>query len=55
VFGVEGPGCLITDLDDRWRDVRQREAILHAARLVEREPSLTGASHHALIAAVAAA
>ncbi len=51
VFGVEGPGCLVTDLDERWLDVEQREAILNAARLVEAEPSLIGASHHTLVAA----
>ena len=51
VFGVEGPGCLVTDLDERWLNVEQREAILDAARIVEAEPSLIGASHHALVVA----
>lgn len=51
LFGVEGPGCLVTDLDERWLDPEQREAILDAARLVEAEPSLIGASHHSLIVA----
>jgi SAM-dependent methyltransferase len=51
VFGVEGPGCLVTDLDERWLDPEQREAILDAARLVESEPSLIGASHHSLVVA----
>jgi len=51
VFGVEGPGCLVTDLDSRWADVAQRQTILDAARLVETEPSLIGASHHTLVAA----
>jgi ubiquinone/menaquinone biosynthesis C-methylase UbiE len=51
VFGVEGPGCLVTDLDERWQDPDQREAILDAARLVEAEPSLIGASHHTLVVA----
>jgi len=51
VFGVEGPGCLVTDLDERWLDAEQREAILEAARTVEAEPSLTGASHHTLVVA----
>jgi SAM-dependent methyltransferase len=51
VFGVEGPGCLVTDLDERWLDPEQRAAILDAAREVEAEPSLTGASHHTLVVA----
>ena len=51
VFGVEGPGCLVTDLDERWLDPEQREAILDAARLVETEASLIGASHHTLVVA----
>lgn len=51
VFGVEGPGCLVTDLADRWADDAQRRAVLDAARVVEAEPSLIGASHHTLIAA----
>lgn len=51
VFGVEGPGCLVTDLDERWLDAEQRETILDAARVVETEPSLTGASHHTLVVA----
>jgi len=50
-FGVEGPGCLVTDLDERWLDPEQRETILDAAREVEAEPSLIGASHHTLVVA----
>jgi SAM-dependent methyltransferase len=53
VFGVEGPGCLVTDLDARWRDGAQRELILNAARVVEAEPSLLGSSHHTLVVATA--
>jgi SAM-dependent methyltransferase len=49
IFGVEGPGSLISDLDKRWVDPEQREAIVAAARLVEQEPSLLGASHHLLL------
>ena len=51
VFGVEGPGCLVTDLDTRWTDPAQRQAILDAARVVEAEPDMTGASHHTLVVA----
>jgi SAM-dependent methyltransferase len=49
IFGVEGPGSLVTDLNDRWVDPAQREAVIEAARLVEQEPSLLGASHHLLL------
>src|SRR4029434_6825811 len=49
VFGVEGPGSLVTDLDARWADAAQRQAILDAARTVEAEPDMTGASHHTLV------
>jgi SAM-dependent methyltransferase len=49
VFGVEGPGCLVTDLDSRWTDATQKNAILDAARTVEAEPNMTGASHHTLV------
>jgi SAM-dependent methyltransferase len=49
VFGVEGPGCLVTDLNERWLDPAMRETILEAAREVEAEPSLIGASHHTLV------
>jgi len=49
VLGVEGPGCLVTDLDARWADAAQRQAILAAARTVEAEPNMTGASHHTLV------
>jgi ubiquinone/menaquinone biosynthesis C-methylase UbiE len=51
VFGVEGPGSLITDLNERWVDPKQRDAIVAAARLVEQEPSLLGASHHLMLLA----
>ncbi len=51
VFGVEGPGSLVTDLDARWLDVAQKRAILDAARVVEADPSMMGASHHTLVAA----
>lgn len=45
ILGIEGPGWL---LDAGWEDRSQREAILFAARAVEREPSLLGMSAHIL-------
>lgn len=44
LLGVEGPGGYVGD----WGKPRHREAILRAARAVEREPSLLGMSAHLL-------
>jgi len=40
VFGIEGPGWLVTDFDARWADPAGREHILKVARLLEEEPSI---------------
>lgn len=48
VFGVEGPGWVLSDLDARWEDAALRRDLLDVARKVEREPSLIGASAHIL-------
>jgi len=45
MFGVEGPGWL---LSERWEDAVSRQNILRAARLLEQEPSVIGASSHLL-------
>lgn len=45
VLGVEGPAWL---LGWRWEDEAMREAVLWAARVLEREPSTLGASSHLL-------
>ena len=45
-LGVEGPGWLLTDFDERWLDREQREQILSMARWFETEPSLLGANVH---------
>jgi ubiquinone/menaquinone biosynthesis C-methylase UbiE len=44
LLGIEGPGWLIWH--ERWADPTQRSALLDAARAVEREPGLLGASGH---------
>jgi len=46
LVGVEGPGWVVPDLDSRWSDARERERLLWAARMVEREPTLLGLSPH---------
>lgn len=44
--GVEGIGWVLPDLPRRWADPTLRAQLLWAARAVEREPSLLGASAH---------
>jgi ubiquinone/menaquinone biosynthesis C-methylase UbiE len=51
VLGIEGPGWLLSDFDDRWRDSRRREDMLRTARALEAEPSIQAASAHLLATA----
>jgi len=51
VFNIEGPGFLVADIAERWADPARREVLLAAARLVEQEPSLMGASSHLMAVA----
>jgi SAM-dependent methyltransferase len=46
LFGIEGPGWLLWQ---RWDESRGREDILYAARALEQEESLIGASAHLLV------
>jgi GrpB-like predicted nucleotidyltransferase (UPF0157 family)/ubiquinone/menaquinone biosynthesis C-methylase UbiE len=48
VLGVEGPGWLLSDFEARWADPVRRNEIFRAARVLEREPSVVGASAHFL-------
>lgn len=48
VFNIEGPGFLVGNFAERWADPGRREALLEAARLVERDPTMIGASSHLL-------
>jgi len=48
VRGVEGPGWMMQDFDDRWADDALREDMLETARKLEAEPSLVGVSAHLL-------
>ncbi len=45
---VEGPGWLVADFDERWRDPGRRERMLDAIRRIEGEPTLLGVSAHLL-------
>jgi len=55
VYGVEGLGWLLDDLDAVWEDDDARERILSAARGVESERHVVGLSAHLLGVAVKAA
>ena len=48
LYGIEGPGGILSDLDDRWNDPVRRETILQVARALESEPSVIGCSAHLL-------
>lgn len=49
LYGVEGPGWILPDLVERWKDPERREIILHAARVLESEPSVIGCSAHLIV------
>jgi ubiquinone/menaquinone biosynthesis C-methylase UbiE len=46
VLGVEGPGWLFADFDERWADPLLRQDILHVAEALESERSVLGVSAH---------
>jgi ubiquinone/menaquinone biosynthesis C-methylase UbiE len=46
LYGIEGPGWILSDLVDRWRDPARREALVQVARLLESEPTVLGCSAH---------
>jgi len=48
VFGLEGPGWVLSDFDRRWSDARQREDLLQVARALESDKSIIGVSAHLL-------
>jgi ubiquinone/menaquinone biosynthesis C-methylase UbiE len=48
VFGLEGPGWILPDFDQRWADARKQEDLLRVARALEREVAIVGMSAHLL-------
>ena len=48
IFGVEGPGWMLPDFEERWNDDVLRAHLLDAARVLEEEGSIVGASAHLL-------
>lgn len=55
LYGIEGPGWMLPDFDDRWNDPERREVLLAVARALESEPSILGSSAHLLIVGKATA
>jgi ubiquinone/menaquinone biosynthesis C-methylase UbiE len=51
VLGLEGPGWILSDFDERWADARRREDLLRVARAVESEAAMVGMSAHLLAVA----
>jgi ubiquinone/menaquinone biosynthesis C-methylase UbiE len=48
ILGLEGPGWILSDFDERWADSRKREDLLRVARALEGEASIVGLSAHML-------
>ena len=51
LYGVEGPGWLLSDVTARLADPRRRTELLQVARLLESEPSVLGISAHLVVVA----
>lgn len=51
VPGLEGPGWLFPEFEERWRDPRRREDLMRIARVPEGEPSIQAVSAHLLAVA----
>ena len=49
LFGIEGPGWMLPDIEARLNDPRQRADLLRVARLLESEPAVLGTSAHLLV------
>jgi len=50
LYGVEGPGWMLSDFSERWDDPERREILLRVAQALESEPSMIGSSAHLLVA-----
>jgi SAM-dependent methyltransferase len=51
MIGLEGPGWLLPDFEERWKDERFRNQLLNYLQLIEEEPSMIGISAHLLAVA----
>jgi len=46
IAGIEGPGWILPDFEERWRDPNRRLHLLEVARRTEAEPAVRGTSAH---------
>jgi hypothetical protein len=51
LYGLEGPGWILSDVTARVADPRRRADLLQVARRLESEPSMLGVSAHLLVVA----
>jgi SAM-dependent methyltransferase len=51
VYGVEGPGWLLPDIDVWWENGEYRDRLLDLARTLETEPTVLGMSAHLMAVA----
>ena len=48
ILGVEGPGWILSDFEERWQDPALRWDLIEVAQALEEEPTILGASAHLL-------
>lgn len=51
VYGLEGPGWILSDVAERMAHAHRRAALLRVARMLETEPAVLGSSAHLLAVA----
>ena len=51
LFGIQGPGWLLQNLEEQWADRNYRERLLNIAHFLESEPSVIGVSAHIMVIA----
>jgi hypothetical protein len=49
LYGIEGPGWILPDLPDRWKDRERRDLVIQVARMIESEPAMLGCSAHLMV------
>lgn len=49
IYGVEGPGWLVSDFDEWWNNPQLQDRLMRIARIVEAEPSVLGVSAHMMV------
>ena len=49
LYGIEGPGWMLPDFDERWADPKKREILVQIARQLESETSILGCSAHLMV------